>query len=182
MVAVISKLAKEIKHNGADLITRPIGRKMYAKIRDKMKDISNHEVMVLDFEGIRVIDSSFIDEMIVRLIIDSWKSDTVFYVKLKNISNIAEINIDSVFKSFSHYNKSDIAVITEGICQNNSFFIGPLTKIERDIIEYLRINKNSTAREIGAFIGKTDVELLSLAEKLFKKRLVRFFDERIYSV
>ncbi len=182
MVAEISKLTKEIKHRGPDLITRPVGRRMYAKIRDKMKNISAHEVLLLDFEGIRVIDSSFIDELIVRLIIDSWKSDPIFYVKLKNISIIAEINIDSVFKSFSQYNKNEIAVITDGIRQNNSFYIGALSKVEREVIEYLRINRNTSVHDIGVFIGMNDEEVSLLSDTLFRRRLLRIYNDHISSV
>ncbi|HOO70398.1 MAG TPA: DUF4325 domain-containing protein [Spirochaetota bacterium] len=182
MIIDIKKISKDIKHSGPDLITRPVGRKIYTRIHEKMKDINEHEVLVLDFEGIQVIDSSFIDELIVKLIVKSWKGDPVYYLKLKNISDIAEINIDSVFKSFSLYNNENIAVITEDICKNNSFYIGSLTEVEKDIIEYLRVNKCISMNDIIAFTGMNNAGIEKIIDDLFRIRLLRIYSGSISSV
>ena len=71
MVINIRKKADELKIKGPDLLTRPVGRLMYQSIRGMLEHIREGETLVLDFQNIKVIDSSFIDEMIVRLVIDS---------------------------------------------------------------------------------------------------------------
>jgi hypothetical protein len=155
---------------------------MYSLVREKIANITEHEVLVLDFDGIRVIDSSFIDELIVRLIGDSWTSAPVFYVKLKNISNIAEINIDSVFKSFSHYNKKRIAIITDDIRLNNSFYIGALSDREKEIIEFLRVNRSVSTGDIAIFVRQKNEEVLPDIDSLFSLRLLRKIGENLSSV
>lgn len=154
MVINIYKKSKELKLKTPDLLTRHVGRVMYDSIKKTVDAINDSEVLVLDFSGIKVIDSSFIDEMLVRLILDSRGSDRPFFIRLKNISEIAEINIDLVFRSYSNYKNKKIVVITENICQNNVFFIGPLSDRERDILAYLRVNKSITVDDVAAFIGR----------------------------
>src|SRR5208337_3274034 len=111
MVINILKTAKENGIKGPDLITRPMGRKMYSIVRDKLSHAGQGETVIIDFSGIKVIDSSFIDELIVKLINDSFVMD--FYIKLRNISPISEINIDSVFNSYSNYRDRRIAVVRD---------------------------------------------------------------------
>jgi len=100
MVIAIKKKAEELKIKSPDLITRHMGRIMYNAIKAIVENIGDGETLVLDFDGIKVIDSSFIDEMIVKLIVDSKSAERAFYIKLKNISAIAETNIDLVFRSY----------------------------------------------------------------------------------
>ena len=129
-------------------------------------NISDGETLVLDFDGIKVIDSSFIDEMIVKLIVDSKTAGRAFYIKLKNISAIAETNIDLVFRSYSNYKNKKIVVITENICQNNVFFIGPLSDRERDVVEFLRVNKSITIDDIVTFTGRPRDQVIKTMEDL----------------
>jgi hypothetical protein len=166
MVISIRKKANELKQKGPDLITRPVGRLMYQSIRAMLEHIREGETLLLDFQGVKVIDSSFIDEMIVRLVLDSRSEKVPFYVKLKNISEIAEINIDMVFRSYSNYKNKKIVVITENICQNNVFFIGPLSDRERDIVEFLRINKSITLDDIVRFSGIQRDEVTGIMDGL----------------
>jgi hypothetical protein len=173
MVISIRKKADELKQKGPDLLTRPVGRLMYQSISAMLEHIREGETLVLDFQGIKVIDSSFIDEMIVRLVLDSWNEKGPFYVKLKNISEIAEINIDMVFRSYSSYKNKKIVVITENICQNNAFFVGPLSDREREIVEFLRINKSITLDDIVKFTGGPPGEMAGIMEGLDGLRVVK---------
>jgi hypothetical protein len=173
MVINIRKKADELKQKGPDLITRPMGRLMYQSICAMLEHIREGETLLLDFQNIKVIDSSFIDEMIVRLILDSWNDESPFYVKLKNISEIAEINIDMVFRSYSNYKNKKIVVITENICQNNVFFIGPLSDHERDIVEFLRINKSITQGDIVRFSGMPLEKVTGMMDELDALRVIK---------
>lgn len=173
MVISIRKKADELKQKGPDLLTRPVGRLMYQSIRAMLEHIREGETLVLDFQNIKVIDSSFIDEMIVRLVLDSRNGEIPFYVKLKNISEIAEINIDMVFRSYSNYKNKKIVVLTENICQNNAFFIGPLSDREREIVEFLRINKSITQEDIVKYTGSPTGEVAGILEGLDELRVIK---------
>jgi len=173
MVISIRKKADELKQKGPDLLTRPVGRLMYQSIRAMLEHIREGETLVLDFQNIKVIDSSFIDEMIVRLVLDSRNGEIPFYVKLKNISEIAEINIDMVFRSYSNYKNKKIVVLTENICQNNAFFIGPLSDREREIVEFLRINKSITQEDIVKYTGSPTGEVAGILEGLDALRVIK---------
>ncbi len=108
-----------------------------------------------------------------KLILDSKSLPRAFYIKLKNISEIAETNIDLVFRSYSNYKNKKIVVITENICQNNVFFIGPLSDRERDVVEFLRVNKSITVDDIVKFTGQTREQVMKTMEDLDAMRAVK---------
>jgi len=171
MVINVLKTAKEAKVKVPDLITRPVGRIMFKKALEKLENISEEEVLLLDFEGIKVTDSSFIDEFIVKLIVDSAEKN--YYVKLANISDISEINIDSVFNAYSSYNKVKIAVCRSELGRNNRYYIGPLNEHESDIMGYLRINRSGDFADISRFTGLESAVVETIMSELFRLRLVR---------
>jgi hypothetical protein len=171
MIIDVAKVARELKVKLPDLITRPVGRTVYAATVEKLSVIGAGETVILDFGGIKVIDSSFIDEYIVKLILDSREKD--FYLKLRNISPISEINIDSVFNSYSNYKEIRIAVAREEIGKNNRFYIGPLAEQESDIMDYLRINVNAGIDDISRFSGIDFKVLQNLLTELSILRVIR---------
>jgi hypothetical protein len=171
MIIDVAKVARELKVKLPDLITRPVGRMMYAATAGKLSIIGAGETVVLDFGGVKVIDSSFIDEYIVKLILDSRVKD--FYLKLRNISAISEINIDSVFNSYSNYKETRIAVVREEIGKNNRFYIGPLVEHESDIMDYLRMNVSAGIDDISRFSGIDFNILKALLDELAILRVIR---------
>ncbi|OHD65644.1 MAG: hypothetical protein A2176_13455 [Spirochaetes bacterium RBG_13_51_14] len=180
MIITIRKKADELNQKAPDLITRSVGRVMYESIRNSIGSIKEEETLVLDFSGIKVIDSSFIDEMLVKLIFESREPGRPFYVKLKNFSEIAEINIDLVFRSYSNYKNKKIVVITENICQNNAFYIGPLSDQERDIVEFIRVNKSITLDDVATFTGRPRNQTEKIMNDLNEMRLVKKHDDGIF--
>lgn len=180
MIINVAKLAREAKMKLPDLITRPVGRLMYAKMREKLSIAGEGETVILDFENIKVIDSSFIDEFLVKLIIDAEKSD--IYIKVRNITPVSEINIDSVFNSYSNYKSGRLAVIREELGKNNRYYIGPLTEHESDIIDYLKINHHAGVDEISRFCGMETGLLKKILEDLIRLRLIRKTDGEFVSV
>lgn len=171
MVINVLKTAKEAKVKVPDLITRPVGRAMFKKALEKLENISEDEILLLDFAGIKVMDSSFIDEFIVKLILDSAEKN--YYVKLTNISDISEINIDSVFNSYSSYNEVKIAICRSELGRNNRYYIGPLNEHESDIIDYFRINRSADLDDISRFTGLERAAVETIMSELFRLRLVR---------
>lgn len=173
MNIVIKKIADELNVQIPDLITRHVGKNMYYEFKEIIRDIVDGEVAVLDFSNIRVIDPSFIDEFLVKLIIDSRESSSIFYIKLSNISDIAEINIDSVFNSYYSFKKMKMVVSTDRLMTNNSFYIGNLTEVERDIIGYLNINRIAASDEIADFLGRDEESASKILNELHAIRIIR---------
>lgn len=171
MVIEIAKIAKECRIKLPDIVTRPVGRKLYATVKDKLGYAGKGETVMIDFSGIKVIDSSCIDELLVKLIHDSFTED--FYIKLRNISPISEINIDSVFNSYSNYREKRIAVIREELGVNNKYYIGPLSEPERDVIDYLRLNHRANIDDLVVFSGMERGRTSAVAEELSSIRVVK---------
>ncbi len=177
MTIIIKKIAAELKIRMPDLITRPMGRRMYERVRDQIKMAGSEEVVVLDFEGVQVIDASFIDEFLLRLMIDSSDSEKPFFVKLRGLSDAIEINVDSVLHSYFTFNNEKKAVATESVTANNSYFIGSLTSIERDVVNYLRVNRSAVVQDIAVFIDRDADDASRLLEDLYGMRIVRRWRE-----
>jgi anti-anti-sigma regulatory factor len=169
----IRKIADELKLLAPDLITRMNGRLIYEKVMDRIKDAATDETVMFDLSSIKVMDASFIDELIVKTIKESKTREKRFYLKLKNISSATEINIDSVFDTYSYYNSEKIAVITDDICQNNNFFIGSLSSVEKDILDYLRVNMSAELKDLAEITGLDDEEMERITVELYSLRLVR---------
>jgi len=180
MIIDIAKIAKKINVNLPDLITRPVGRAMYAATIEKSVIVKISETVIIDFDGIKVLDSSFIDEYLVKFILDSRIKD--FYIKLKNISTISEINIDSVFNSYSSYNNSRLAIAREEIGNNSRFYIGSITEQERDIMNYLRTNNMAGIDDISRFTNVEVNELKLILEQLSFLRLVKRYNGKFTAV
>ena len=171
MVFEVAKIAREAKVKLPDLITRPVGRSVYARMREKLSLAGAGETIVLDFDGIKVIDSSFIDEFLVKLIMDAAESD--FFIKLRNISAISEINIDSVFVSYSNYKNGRIALVRDELGRNSKYYIGPLTEQESDILGYLKINQHAGIGEISKYCGLEVEALEGILAGMSRLRVVR---------
>ena len=171
MIIEISKISKSCKIKLPDLVTRPVGRKLYNAVMDKLQFAGMGETVIMDFTGIKVIDSSCIDELLVRFINESISRD--FYIKLRNISPISEINIDSVFNSYSNYRDRRIAVVREELGRNNKFYIGPLSETERDVIDYLRLNHRASVTDLSIFSGMEKETASSLIDGLTSIRVIK---------
>lgn len=181
MVIKVKKKAEELKLRSPDLITRHMGRALYGSVMSLVEAMGDDETLVLDFEGVKVIDSSFVDEFIVRLILDSVRSERPFYVKLKNISEISEMNIDMVLRFHSKYKNKKIVVITENICQNNAFFIGPLSDREREFIEFIRVNRSVMTGDVARFTGGQRQDVEKMMDQCHSMRIVKKDGKGVYS-
>lgn len=180
MIIGISQIAKKLKIGLPDLITRPVGRKMFSEIDGILQNAGSGEVVVFDFSGVRVIDSSFIDELIVRFIREACEGKRDLYFRLKNISPGAEINIESVLKNYSRFNAKKMVVITEEICKDNRFFIGPLDDVESNVVDYLRINRVANIVDLAEYSGLDITSMTGVMDELHSLRLVRMMEDNRY--
>jgi hypothetical protein len=169
----LKKLAARAKIKSPDLLTRSVGRLLYGEIRKSMEIMADEEVLVVDFGGIQVIDSSFIDEFIVKLILNPDSSGRRYYLKIRNISEIGQMNIQSVFDSYAEFDGKKIVVMSEDICLNNNFFIGHLDPAETDIINYIRINRSAGAGDIASLTGVSRERSEDLLMTLHRLGIIR---------
>jgi hypothetical protein len=173
MQCVMKKIAMDLKLPLPDLITRPVGRKMYEKVRKMLSVLHNEEVVALDFGGVKVVDSSFIDEFLLRLILEARSAKPAYFIKILNFSDAVEVNCESVFSSYRRFNNERAVVITDRVTGNNSVFLGALSAVERDIVDYLHVNRTARIGDIAAYVGKSEEEASALADSLYLLRVVR---------
>ncbi len=177
----IRKIADELKIFAPDLITRMNGKLIYEKVISRIKNAVADETVLFDLNSIKVMDASFIDELIVRTIKESKAGERSFFLKLKNISSASEINIDSVFNTYSYYNSEKIAVVTDDICQNNNFFLGNLSGVEKDILDYLRVNISAGLADLVEFTGLDAEEVGEITAELYSLRLIKRREDEKFS-
>lgn len=152
MVISVKKLAAKAKIKSPDLLTRAVGRTMFRYLLQSAGPAAEGEVVVLDFEGFQVLDSSFIDEFIVKFIISS-AGEKRFYVKLRNISDMGQINIESVFRSYRNFDSRRFNVVTEEPGIGSNFCLGDLSSREADVLGFIRTNRSAVPKDVAVFSG-----------------------------
>ncbi len=172
MVIAIQKFARDMKLSIPDLITRPVGRELYIRIAKKFTDIHDGEVVVIDFKGYKVLDPSFIDEFIIRLLERSRNEHPRFHIKLSGISETAIHNILHVMKSYRVVKGKRFAVATDRLINKHNI-IGELTAEEIDIIRFLSINQGTTSAEISLFLETGIEETNALLEEMYAMGIIR---------
>jgi hypothetical protein len=178
MIINVRDIAKQLHITIPDLITRGTGSAVYRIIHAYLPGIPDQEALVLDFTDIKVIDTSFIDECIVRLVYDSRTHRPVFFVKVAAVSAIAEMNIESVFTSHARYGGTSFAVVIDRQAENNSYYLGSLSPPEHDIINYLYINKSAHVNEVADFIAQPIRATTDILDTLHAMRLIRRSDQQ----
>ncbi|MEJ5363204.1 MAG: DUF4325 domain-containing protein [Spirochaetota bacterium] len=176
MVIEIRKLATSVAvtRKSTDLFTRYVGKLLFQKIQEKLKHLTEHEVVIIDFDGIRSVDASFVDECIVPLLELSQTNTSPFYIKLVNITDNVEYIVDQVI-GMTHDQKRYI-VMTDRLCKNGCHALGSISEIEKDIIEYCVINKQATCVDIGSLLHVSEIEAQKCLMRLYEMRAVRKID------
>lgn len=167
----VKEMAEKLKIKEPDLLTRPVGRRLYQAAKRKMVSLIKGETVICDFKKIEVIDPSFVDEFIVKLIDEGKKED--FYIKLTNLSKTAEQNIRSVFNSYNEFTPKKCAVVTEELTEENSHVIGSNRKEQRELIEILRINNILSKDKLGYMTGLKDERLDTMLNEMSDLRLIK---------
>ncbi|MBN1498532.1 MAG: DUF4325 domain-containing protein [Spirochaetes bacterium] len=173
MVIELVKIKNRMKVDLKDLITRPLGEKFYKEVGKILKNASPNEVILMNFDGIEVADPSFLDEFLVKIIMDSKKTEKTFYVKLSNFSRLTSLNLKSVLDSYSRFKNERIAVATNQLVDNDRYCIGNVDNIEKSILNYLHVNKSGNAKEISDYIGYPLDETEKILKELDTVRLIR---------
>jgi len=173
MVIEIKKLATSVvvTRKSTDLFTRYVGKLLFQKIQEKLRHLAEHEVVIIDFDGIRSVDASFVDECIVPLLELSQTNAFPFYIKLVNITDNVEYIVNQVI-GMTHDQKRYI-VMTDRLCKNGCHALGSISEMEKDIIEYCVINKQATSADIASFMHVSEAEARDSLLRLYEIRAVR---------
>lgn len=166
-------IAKQNKVSLPDLLTRPVGRTFYGAARKKISRAGQGETVVCDFEGVQVIDPSFVDEFVIMLLKNATEGANDYYVRVKNVSKSAELNIRSVMDSYRTYGERRFALLTEDLTSENTHVIGDLSSGEKDIIELLRINKSVTVPVVSHSLNVGESESREMLDQLINLRIVK---------
>ena len=181
MIVEIKKLAQGISvtRKSTDLFTRYVGRLLFQKIIEKLQHIAPHEVVIIDFDGIRAVDASFVDECLVPLLKVSQTNEPPFYIKLINISDNVEYIVGQVISMEKEPQR--YIVITDRLCKNGCHALGRLSEIEKDIIEYFVINRQATSDDIASFLHLSGDEANTVCSNLHKARAIRkIYDSYVF--
>lgn len=172
MIISIQKIARDMKLTIPDLITRPMGRELYTRITKKLVNIHDGEVVFIDFAGYKVLDPSFIDEFIIRLLERSRNEQPRFHIKLSDVSETAIHNILHVMKSYREVKSKRFAVAADRLINKHNI-IGELTPEETDIIRFLSINQGTTAAEIALFLENSIEDTNTILEGMYEMGIIR---------
>jgi hypothetical protein len=169
----IAKIIKQLRLKGPDLLTRPVGRRLYAKISPLIEHARAEEVVVFDFAGISVVDPSCVDELIVRVIRDSMRPEKPFFVRLKHITPAIDMNIAMVFDSYTEFAGMRIGVITEDLVSKRGYYIGKMNDTEKELLAYLHVTRSASLEDIAAHMHCARDGVERTLEDLYAIRLVR---------
>lgn len=164
-------ISKKSSKASSDLLTRPVGKKYYQSAEKKISSAMNGEVVILDFADIKVIDPSFADEFVINIVKLSHSKD--FYVRLRNLTKSAQSNISAIIDSYTDFAKKDYAVAVEDLLDNGTHFLGNIGLQEKEIAEFLRINKTASTKAISDNFSFTESKTVNCLKTLEKLRIVR---------
>ena len=173
MEIIISKIAKTMNISLTDLLTRPVGKRLYTKVSTMVGQARSGEVVVIDFTGYSVIDPSCIDEFLISLIRDSMKPEKPYFVRLSHITSSMDITIQSVFDTYSEFSGMRIGVVTEELISRRGYYIGKVNDTEKELLSYLRMTDAASPEEIAGRLER-DLDGVSRSlEEIYAIRMVR---------
>jgi hypothetical protein len=164
-------LKKELKNNSSDLVTRPSGQVIRARIERDIEKEKDGEVITLDFSRVGVIDYSCADEVIAKLIsrlLGGEYGDK--YILLKGLNDNQKENIEVALE------RKDLAVMAE-TRSGKKILLGNLNNYLKETLELIVKKGKITAKELSEIMkleaNTSGTRLLNL----HKKRLVKRIEE-----
>ena len=171
----IERLFEYIEDLGKpNLVTRSLGIQAYEHLNAALANIDEGEVLILDFQNIRVMGSSFAGASLIRLLRELVKGEFgEKYILLKNVSPSTMENIDVTIKGHGH--KIAVEVING---QEGATILGRLEANLRETLSLVHQYSSLTARDVanknsGMAINTASTRL----KKLFDLHLIRRVEE-----
>ena len=179
MLINIKEMGKKAGAVLPDLLTRPIAKKVLSLMLDKIAMAGAEELVICDFSGIEVVDPSFVDECLISLLKRSMR-ESRFHVMLRNLSKIAEENIEGVIKLHNENSDEKVSILTEQLTCSNTYLIGELSNLENEVIAFLRINGFASVSLLTSlFPLMSESELSMMLNSMQQRGLIRNADNKI---
>lgn len=179
MLINIKEMGKKAGAVLPDLLTRPIAKKVLSLMLDKIAMAGAEELVICDFSGIEVVDPSFVDECLISLLKRSMR-ESRFHVMLRNLSKIAEENIEGVIKLHNENSDEKVSILTEQLTCSNTYLIGELSNLENEVIAFLRINGFASVSLLTSlFPLMSESELRMMLNSMQQRGLIRNADNKI---
>lgn len=166
-----SLLKDELQNGSSDLVTRPSGQLIRARIEKDVQQERDGEIIALDFSYIGIIDYSCADEIIAKLLsrlLANEYGDR--YIILAGINDNQKENIEVALE------RKELAVMAE-LRSGHKVLIGSLNNYLRETLELVMAKNKISARDLSEAM---DLEANTSGTRLLnlhKKRLVRRTEE-----
>ncbi|MBN2858480.1 MAG: hypothetical protein JXN63_08780 [Candidatus Delongbacteria bacterium] len=173
MLIKIEEFAKKAGASLPDLLTRPVARKVLSLMNEKCTMAAEEELVICDFAGIEVIDPSFVDECLITFL-KKGRQSPIYYVMLRNLSRIAQENIEGVINLYNENSQNKISILTEQLTCSNRYLIGSVYEYENEIVAFLRINGFATTNQLLSLMMAMEKEqTLQLLDSMYERGLIR---------
>jgi DNA-binding transcriptional ArsR family regulator len=174
-VFFMSELFESINDlSSPDLVTRHLGSQAYDILRKSLNAINQGETLVLNFEGVRVMDSSFAGASVLKLL--SELVDGVFgnkYIIIAKATPSTEENLHLTI--VGHGLKLALQAVGG---QDGYRFLGQLEPNLRETLQLLNQRDTLTARDLADLKGDMAINTASnRLKKLYDLRLARRVEE-----
>lgn len=144
----MSQLFDRLGISGEDLVTRESGQLAYPILRDELRSTPAQDYLILDFTGVRVLDTSFARESVFRLleeVTEGHYGDSRFI--LKDVTEDTFDNLDTMMRR--RYEKK-VFLFLDG--RDLRVAGHPEPNLE-EVLQLLKERKELTAREVADTLG-----------------------------
>lgn len=160
--------------DGNNLIVRTKLIPIRENIISQINSAPRGTVFYYDFSEIQGINGSGVDEIISK-VVKHLISEEDKFLFLKNLQEDVyehRYNIDSFLK-----NRSKIGVVEK--TTGGFGFLGDVSEKHKDLLNYIYIHKETTARNIADEFGKSLTLISTHLNALYKNRLIQRFEENL---
>lgn len=144
-------IAEHIGAKDGFLVTRQTGRKFLGHLREMLEDLSQNAIVVLDFEGISVIDGSFADEVFGTLAAArATRQLNAGILVLKSLNETVVYNLQIALQSRAEWSeglRNCVLPVIED--DDNLVLVGKYENHVQETFELLCTKKELTAREVA---------------------------------
>lgn len=157
---------------GEHLFTRQIGAKVRDRIIDRIMSVPE-SVIILDFDGIKIMDVSGADELV-------WKLTSRLVAgelgeRFLLLDNVSPLHRENISAAFNLNTDKKLAILERKMGQLS--LIGPLKPMLLDVLAKVYNDRINTARKL-ADVTQSEINLAGTKLlQLYQKRLVRRREE-----
>src|SRR5258708_9949004 len=152
---------------GPDLLLRDYGRRAFPLLEEKLWEVPLGHALILSFEGVSVMDTSFADETVLAL--DRGRSDNKYGERLLILETPSSATLDNVEGTIAR-RKAKVALVVRA--RNTMRLVGHVEPNLQETWELIREKGALTARELADTL-KLEINTASMRlRKLYDAHLL----------